>query len=534
MNGLFFCSYLHAFDDAYCSEKDVRGTLVQDLLCACCDANEREAFRYGIDISTSTLSFYYSGTRIPAGAFRGYKFSEDVKEKSTYPYFKNVILDKIPDYRIDIVKQRLLHMIESDRFMSADTKRALLELKNGPNEKLLAEAFIYALWQPKPNDKTKAAYPNFPINNLPFSRNEYFTGRTEMLECLKQGILDKVPIQTVTGLSGVGKTQLAIEFVYLNYALFDYVWWINAETENTIIEAFAEVAKCLKMQSRSSDKYEPIRDVLTWTNSNGIWLFIFDNATLKDGEAFELLHKYAPKNYKNGSILILSQNSSAMVSGCSIHLTMLTDDESMSFLEKRAHIDEVDGSRKGLCTRLGNYPLALEQAGAFLAAHPGVTATAYCDLLNAESFSVFDKSAFPNNYEKSAREAIRVAIKSINNAEALALLRELSSYASSRQDLMWLKRIRDEYEICSSDPLREIFSSPLAFLNAVDALKEYSLCTCEYTDDPDYESLGGVHNLYIHRIIKKIVRDELGDASNPGAKCDTCYYGCCWRFGERD
>ncbi|MCL4261689.1 MAG: tetratricopeptide repeat protein [Anaerolineae bacterium] len=80
--------------------------------------------------------------------------------------------------------------------------------------------------------------PAFPLIHLPpGGRNPSFTGREPMLARLDaqlgqaQGTV--VVSQAITGLGGVGKTQLAVEYIYRQQAdaqtAYDLVWWLRAD-----------------------------------------------------------------------------------------------------------------------------------------------------------------------------------------------------------------------------------------------------------------------------------------------------------------
>ena len=69
-------------------------------------------------------------------------------------------------------------------------------------------------------------------------RNPDFTGREELLRRLRELIADgsKVSVlpQALHGFGGVGKTQLAIEYVYRYASEYDLVWWLSAELPSQV------------------------------------------------------------------------------------------------------------------------------------------------------------------------------------------------------------------------------------------------------------------------------------------------------------
>ena len=76
------------------------------------------------------------------------------------------------------------------------------------------------------------------------ARNPNFTGRGEDLAALARALASgsTVTVQSVRGMGGVGKTQLATEYAYAHAGDYDLVWWIAAEEPATIPDQFTALA----------------------------------------------------------------------------------------------------------------------------------------------------------------------------------------------------------------------------------------------------------------------------------------------------
>lgn len=127
------------------------------------------------------------------------------------------------------------------------------------------------------------------------------------------------------GLGGIGKTQLAVEFVKKNRKNFSAVFWLNGKDEDTLKKSFVDVAKRLHDEFPSSvplsraadekDADEVIKIINQWLSikENNRWIVIFDNVDnpklpgTKDPEAYEI-RSYFP-NTHHGSILITTRSS---------------------------------------------------------------------------------------------------------------------------------------------------------------------------------------------------------------------------------
>jgi transcriptional regulator with XRE-family HTH domain len=78
------------------------------------------------------------------------------------------------------------------------------------------------------------------IENLPFPKNSFFTGREVLLEDLNKlfqkntSVAITQPI-SISGLGGIGKTQLALEYAHRCYSkVYRSVFWVNAADKATL------------------------------------------------------------------------------------------------------------------------------------------------------------------------------------------------------------------------------------------------------------------------------------------------------------
>jgi hypothetical protein len=206
---------------------------------------------------------------------------------------------------------------------------------------------------------------DLPLNNLPFPRNGYFSGRSEFLHKIWEsfGISDSGNIiQTLTGMGGIGKTQIALEYAYKNKAEYpDAIWWIQAERKETILEDFRKLIEKAGMVADKSDLDENrIKEFLQdWYNCHSKWLFIFDNA-----ENSSDILPWLPKA-SGGNILITTRKNNFPL-GDNIPLDLFSLKEGIDFIKQRNKRLENDSDIEILIERLGFLPLALEQASAYM------------------------------------------------------------------------------------------------------------------------------------------------------------------------
>jgi tetratricopeptide (TPR) repeat protein len=208
----------------------------------------------------------------------------------------------------------------------------------------------------------------FPPWNVPYRRNPFFTGRDQVLEDLHNTLAEGpaaalTQVTAIAGLGGIGKTQTAVEYAYRHRDDYKAVFWIRAESDSSTTSGFLEIAGLLNLVAK--DAQESVKEVIRWLGNNAGWLLLFDNA-----DEPEKLKPFLPTDPK-GHILITSRAQTFHGLARAVRLEVLAPEKALEFLLKRTEREASDGGEKGaaaqLAKELGYLPLALEQAGAFIA-----------------------------------------------------------------------------------------------------------------------------------------------------------------------
>ncbi|MEU7347657.1 FxSxx-COOH system tetratricopeptide repeat protein [Streptomyces bacillaris] len=213
--------------------------------------------------------------------------------------------------------------------------------------------------------------PRFPgtvprIWNVP-PRNPGFTGRSLVLERMRDQLGGGMAVvlpqpQTLYGLGGVGKTQVALEYVHRFMADYDLVWWISSEQADDVIASLAELAVRLGAQGgedMAAASQEAV-DLLRRGVPSDRWLLVFDNA-----DDPETLRRHFPQG-GSGHILVTSRNQSWSQHGDALPVDVFLREESVEHLQRRAPgLSDEDADQ--VATAVGDLPLAVEQAAAWIA-----------------------------------------------------------------------------------------------------------------------------------------------------------------------
>jgi MinD-like ATPase involved in chromosome partitioning or flagellar assembly len=244
--------------------------------------------------------------------------------------------------------------------------------------------------------------PRYPrtapeIWNVP-SRNAAFTGRSVLLERLRDQLLAGGPTvvlaQALYGLGGVGKTQVALEYAHRFMADYDLVWWISAEGSDEIASSLAELALRLGIQI-GDDVVEAAHaslEELRRSDPVRRWLLIFDNA-----DDPRELQRYLPTG--PGHVVVTSRDQAWSQIAEPIEVDVFSREESVAHL--LLHVPQLDRAEADrVATTLGDLPLAIEQAGAWLR-ETGMPAASYVEQLDTHIMSVLSLNR-PTDYPAPA------------------------------------------------------------------------------------------------------------------------------------
>ncbi len=182
------------------------------------------------------------------------------------------------------------------------------------------------------------------------------------LDVLPSGRGPVPTVHAVTGMRGVGKTQLAAAYVRARLAdRWRLVAWINAGDSASLRGGLAAVAARLGLDGGTGDVEEAGQAVRHWLETDGDrCLLVFDNvADPQDLLSFIPVAGHA-------TVLITSNDQSMVYLGISVAVNVFTVEEALEFLVGRIGSADTEDAAL-LASELGYLPLALAQAAAVIA-----------------------------------------------------------------------------------------------------------------------------------------------------------------------
>ncbi|RPB27890.1 TPR-like protein, partial [Terfezia boudieri ATCC MYA-4762] len=288
----------------------------------------------------------------------------------------------------------------SDNAKLEDLLRKLTSLNNG-------------LFQVLPTSESSLAASSNPSLlklsfDIPFSlslrKNPNFVGREYLLESLIQGIeggKGLLNIIVLYGTGGMGKTQLALEYVYQHYNDYSSVFWVNATSVQTIILGFTQIMQqlirhhlelsmdvaiigqllgmarkldstgCFTATSESDAQYvvDSVKRYFSAPGNTG-WLLVFDN--LDDLDLVDI-EEYIPSCH-HGTVIITSRRRESIQQGRrGFEVQQMHPTEAIQLLLSSCSIPKFEDlvpveqtAATIIAQELGYLPLALNQAGAYI------------------------------------------------------------------------------------------------------------------------------------------------------------------------
>nr|AZI94745.1 OdiLe1 [Liposcelis sp. PH-2016] len=305
----------------------------------------------------------------------------------------------------------------------------------------------------------------------------------------------------ISGLGGLGKTELARQYIQEHGEDFQNVVWINSESEATLLESFSRLVKKLNIETKDGNGKENnikyIAEDVCRLLSKRKTLFIFDNAE-KDNEFINILHTFrislTPPSEKPYT-LITSRDREWKKEIEILNLNVLTPEDAENLVKKKIYVED-ESQIKALIEKLQYFPLAIKQAIAYIEdkeVNEAFSISNYLEEYEKKTRDLLDSDVFKeidNDYEKTTFTTWKITTDKIARHEEHGKLA--------------LDILNDIAYLASDNIYREMFLGTARYdetklKSAVRLLVKYSIVNGE----------GMQTVLSIHRLVQEVIRLEL-------------------------
>lgn len=245
---------------------------------------------------------------------------------------------------------------------------------------------------PAPIKTTPHAYAptSSDLWSVPHARNPFFTGREELLHALhehlnREHMMALTQSWAISGLGGIGKTQIALEYAYRYRHDYHAVFWLSAASRETLLSGFATIAELLRLPEKEEhDQQKVLQAVKKWLASHQNWLLILDNA-----DDLAIVRDVVPTE-RSGHLLLTTRAQALASLAQRMEVETMGMVEATLFLLRRARLlppgafldlaSEADlAAAEAIVIEMDFLPLALDQAGAYIE-EVGCSLSAYLEL----------------------------------------------------------------------------------------------------------------------------------------------------------
>jgi len=328
------------------------------------------------------------------------------------------------------------------------------------------------------------------LGDLP-PRNTGFVGREHQIGTIDKVLRAGAGVLTLNGIGGVGKTQLAVEYIYRFRDHYELIWWVPAEHPSRLRASLAALGARLGLPGSEAMQHPPAQVLEALARSELRWILAFDNAGPPDS-----LPSLAALG--SGRVLLTSRDPDWAGYGPTLEVDVFERAESVELLRSRG-VDITSEDADRLADRLGDLPLAVEQAAAWRVA-TGIAVADYIDQLDLQVQEIVSNSKVKAaNYPTTLAAFLNFAFDQLATTSPVAMqLFEL--FASLSAEPLSLTLLRSGRQGPVTSPLREALHQPPSLNLAVRELRRYGLLKIIDADPL---------RIQVHRLFQRALRDWL-------------------------
>lgn len=352
------------------------------------------------------------------------------------------------------------------------------------------------------------------IWNVPYPRNIFFVGRDGLLLHLyaqfhsNQPALSSSTPRAISGLGGIGKTQVAVEYAYRYHQHYQVVLWTQADSQETLISSYMTIAKLLKLpELDAQEQSTSIQAVKHWLHTHSQWLLILDNA-----EDLALLSGFLPPSI-GGHVLVTTRIQAMGRLAVRVEeMKTLSSAQGALFLLQRsgrlasdALLEAASSEDRVLAVQIahevGGLPLALDQAGAYLE-ETGCGLDDYLRMYHQRRFALLnERGGIVSDHPQPVATTWALSFTCIRDTNPAA--EDILRICAFLQPEAIPEEVLFKGAHYLGPSIQLLAADPFAFHQALKALRAYSLI----------QRHPGTRMLSVHQLVQAVIIDEMDQAT---------------------
>jgi hypothetical protein len=240
--------------------------------------------------------------------------------------------------------------------------------------------------------------------------------------------------QVLSGLGGVGKTQLAAQFArHLDAAGdLDVLVWITAADRQALLAGYAAAARALHLPGIDAepDSQVAAERLLNWLSDTDLrWLIVLDDLGAP-GDAAGL---WPPDNPHGRTLITTRRRDQVLNSGNRVMIAvgLFSREEAAAYLSAATGTGSPPADIDALATMLGRLPLAVVQAASYIRDR-GIDCAAYLDLLRRHGLTrvMQPEDALPDDHRATVATTWTLSMETADQHAPRGLARPLLKIAA--------------------------------------------------------------------------------------------------------
>lgn len=357
------------------------------------------------------------------------------------------------------------------------------------------------------------ATSSIPAHTIPFwyvsyPRNSFFTGREEFLHDLhtvfqKETSTALPQSWAITGLGGIGKTQIALEYAYRYRPEYASVFWVNATTYETLMDDVQKMAELLQLPEKERHDHQKLLWVIQrWLATHQEWLLILD-----DANDMAMIQSVLPTEFSGHLLLTTRVQALGSLAQC-IEVGSMGMTEGITFLLRRAKLLALDetldrvpkellAEAEAIVMALDSLPLALDQAGVYIE-ETGCHLADYLDLYRLHHKDLLQRRGHTTTYHpESVAATWLLSFQKIEQVNPIAAdLLRLCAFLDGTT-------IPEELLTAGNIPpgvaLQPIARDAFSLNKAIEELRKFSLV----------QRIPNTRSLRISRLVQTVIKDSM-------------------------